>query len=110
MSGGVDPREVARRRVEARVADIPGHVVPTWHEVEGGEWQSWDVAREGERVRVDTRDTSDAVARVLTRLADCTDAPRPGSGSAPRRSRPQRGRRGRRTSRLRAMRDSQENS
>ena len=29
-------REEHRRRVETRVADIPGHVVPTWEDVEAG--------------------------------------------------------------------------
>ena len=66
-----DPEE-HRRRVESRAADIPGHVVPTWHEVEAGEWQEWDVERDGQRLLVDTTDTTDAasaVAHVLAALA-----------------------------------------
>lgn len=35
-----DPTE-HRRRVETRVADIPGHVPPTWAEVEGREHHAW---------------------------------------------------------------------
>lgn len=57
-----------RRRVESRTADIPGHVVPTWAEVEAGTWQEWDVARDGERLLLDTSDTATAVARLLTLL------------------------------------------
>lgn len=59
-----------RRRVESRTADLPGHVVPTWAEVEAGPWQEWDEARDGERLVVDTRDTSVAVTTVLAALVD----------------------------------------
>jgi predicted kinase len=59
-----------RRRVEARTADIPGHVVPTWDEVEGGEWTDWDEARDGRRLLVDSTDTALAVDRVLDALRD----------------------------------------
>lgn len=34
-----------RRRVETRVADIPGHKLPTWHEVAGREYHSWTSPR-----------------------------------------------------------------
>lgn len=54
-----------RRRVETRLADIPGHVVPTWEDVRSGEWAAWDDARDGLRLRVDATDTDAAVARVL---------------------------------------------
>jgi len=33
-----------RRRVEARQADIPGHIVPTWQEVEARDYHPWDRA------------------------------------------------------------------
>lgn len=59
-----------RRRVEARVADIPGHVLPTWDEVQGSEWTAWDEARDGRRLRVDSSDTATAVARVLDAIRD----------------------------------------
>jgi predicted kinase len=39
-----------RRRVESRSADIPGHRVPTWDEVEARDYQPWD----RERLVVDT--------------------------------------------------------
>ena len=62
-------REEHRRRVESRKADIPGHMVPTWEDVERGEWQEWDLERDGERLRVDTTDTAAAVAQVLAQIA-----------------------------------------
>ena len=34
-----------RRRVETRVADIPGHKLPTWHEVTGRECHPWTSPR-----------------------------------------------------------------
>ena len=62
-------REEHRRRVESRVADIPGHVVPTWEDVVRGEWEDWDAERDGDRLLVDTTDTAAAVAQVLARIA-----------------------------------------
>jgi predicted kinase len=52
-----------RRRVETRVADIPGHVVPTWAEVVGRDYRAW----EAERIVVDTAllDPSAAAGAVL---------------------------------------------
>ena len=57
-----------RRRVESRVADIPGHQLPTWDEVQSSEWSIWDEARDGQRVLVDTTDQASAVALVLAEL------------------------------------------
>ena len=34
--------EEHRRRVESRVADIPGMTIPTWADVVGREYHSWD--------------------------------------------------------------------
>jgi predicted kinase len=39
-----------RERVETRVADIPGHRVPTWQEVVGREYRAW----QGDRLIIDT--------------------------------------------------------
>jgi predicted kinase len=39
-----------RRRVESRSADITGHRLPTWPEVVGHDYRSWD----GERLVIDT--------------------------------------------------------
>jgi predicted kinase len=39
-----------RRRVETRVADIPGHIPPTWAEVEAREYHPWP----GDRIVIDT--------------------------------------------------------
>ena len=58
-------REEHRRRVERRVADIPGHEVPTWEVVQSGEWSAWDEARDGPRLLIDATDTAAAVALVL---------------------------------------------
>ncbi|ANY05645.1 AAA family ATPase [Pseudonocardia sp. HH130630-07] len=60
-----DPAE-HRRRVEARVPDLPGQSVPTWTDVQDREWQPFT----GDRLVVDnTGDPADAVARVLTWLS-----------------------------------------
>lgn len=59
-------REEHRRRVERRVADIPDHQVPTWEDVQRGEWSAWDEARDGPRLLVDATDTAAAVAVVLS--------------------------------------------
>jgi predicted kinase len=58
-------REEHRRRVERRVADIPDHEVPTWEEVQSGEWTAWDEVRDGPRLALDATDTASAVALVL---------------------------------------------
>jgi predicted kinase len=39
-----------RRRVETRVADIPGHTPPTWREVEERQYHPWP----GKRIIIDT--------------------------------------------------------
>jgi len=44
-----DP-ERHRERVEMRVADIPGHRVPTWQEVVDRDYQAW----QGDRLVIDT--------------------------------------------------------
>ena len=43
-------RAVHRDRVERRVADIPGHVLPSWDEVVNRDYRPW----EGERLQIDT--------------------------------------------------------
>ncbi len=37
-------RRLHRRRVESRVADIPGHVLPTWQQVLDRPWEPWTSA------------------------------------------------------------------
>jgi len=62
-----DPEE-HRRRVEARVADIPGHVEPTWDEVVVREYEPLELGAAA--FRVDTSvDTNAAVSEVLQHLA-----------------------------------------
>lgn len=57
-----------RRRVEARAADIPGHVVPTWQDVMEREYHPWD---DEPRLIVDTAalTVDEAVSRVLAELS-----------------------------------------
>ena len=52
-----------RRRVETRVADIPGHVLPTWDAVVGRDYRPWETAR----LVVDTArlDASEAAGIIL---------------------------------------------
>jgi predicted kinase len=60
-----DPAE-HRHRVENRVADIPGHRVPTWQEVLGHDYLQWD----RERIVIDTahRAVEDNVEAVVSAL------------------------------------------
>ncbi len=53
-----------RRRVETRAADIPGHRVPTWEEVQDDGWVQWDVLRDGPRTLVDTSNAEAALAEA----------------------------------------------
>jgi predicted kinase len=57
-----DPRE-HQRRVEARVADIPGHVLPTWDEVQNRVYEPWS----GDRLVIDSAQLSaeEAASRVV---------------------------------------------
>lgn len=59
-----------RRRVENRVADIPGHRVPTWHEVQNDGWMPWDNERDGPRTVIDTTSLQSAVSLAGTLLGD----------------------------------------
>lgn len=54
-----------RRRVEARGADLPGFVPPTWDEVVGRDYQ----ARDDDRLVIDTAEVEPEVAVALTRSA-----------------------------------------
>lgn len=59
-----DPGE-HRRRVEGRVAEMPGQHIPTWAEVRGRRWESFTV----DRIVIDSGgDTSADVRRILERL------------------------------------------
>ena len=57
-----------RRRVESRAADLEGHAVPTWHEVQDREYEPWDEPR----LTVDTAAASHAecLAQVLGYVAN----------------------------------------
>ena len=51
--------------VEHRLPDIPDHIVPSWEEVQSGEWSPWDEVRDGPRRLIDTTDTASALPLVL---------------------------------------------
>jgi len=55
-----------RRRVEARSADIAGHVLPTWSQVVGRDYRPWD----GDRLVIDTAQSSveESVRAILAIL------------------------------------------
>ncbi|HEX6976538.1 MAG TPA: AAA family ATPase [Vicinamibacterales bacterium] len=58
--------EEHRRRVEARVADIDGHILPTWNEVISRDYRAWDTPRlviDTSRLEVD-----EAVLRISAAL------------------------------------------
>lgn len=60
-----------RRRVEARVTDLPGFVPPTWDEVVGRDYRPWD----RERLVIDTAGAEPDVAVALIRSALPTRRP-----------------------------------
>jgi len=62
-----DPGE-HRRRVEQRLSDLDGLVVPTWEQVQAREYRSWNVHRDGDRMIVDGSDTEAAMAAIRVRL------------------------------------------
>lgn len=57
-----------RRRVEARRADIPGHQVPTWREVQADGWVPWCIERDGSRTLIDTTSATSALHNALSLL------------------------------------------
>lgn len=61
-------REEHRRRVDARVPDLPGQVVPTWGDVMAREYVPWDDARDGPRVRIDMRDAANGLRAARAAL------------------------------------------
>lgn len=54
-----------RRRVETRTADIPGHEVPSWADVEALAWTLWDDQRDGQRLLIDTTDSGQALGTLM---------------------------------------------
>ena len=63
-----DPVE-HRRRVELREPDIPGHVLPTWRQVQDADWVPWQEDRDGTRLVVNTADADTAWAQVLAGIS-----------------------------------------
>jgi predicted kinase len=60
-------RDEHRRRVEERAADLEGHSVPTWSEVEAREYDPWQEPRLVVDTSVD--DTDGCVRRILAELS-----------------------------------------
>ncbi len=58
-----------RRRVEARTADLEGHLVPTWDEVDNRHYAPWDEQRDGPRVLVDMTNAAEGLVCALSVLA-----------------------------------------
>jgi hypothetical protein len=67
-------RDEHRRRVETRMATVPGLTLPTWAEVESREYHAWDE----NRIAIDTFGKSPiaCLEELVTRLNDSppTDA------------------------------------
>lgn len=59
-----------RRRVESRLADLVGHVVPTWDEGVDREYVPWDERRDGTRALIDMTDSAQGLIRALAFLAE----------------------------------------
>lgn len=59
-----DPAE-HRRRVSARLPDLPDQLVPSWDEVLTGGYVEWDETRDGDRLVVDMTDTDEGVSNAL---------------------------------------------
>ena len=57
-----------RRRVEARLPDLPEQRVPTWSDVTSLDYAQWDEDRDGERTSVDTTDRGAALAAALVAI------------------------------------------
>ena len=53
-----------RRRVEQRVSDLDGLVVPTWQQVQAAGYVPWQESRDGARLRVDGADTAAAIQAI----------------------------------------------
>ncbi|WP_159995872.1 AAA family ATPase [Roseomonas sp. 18066] len=66
-----DPAE-HRRRVEGRVADIPGHAQPDWASVQRHDYAAWDTPRHG----LDTAGLP--LEAAMARLRALVDGPPPG--------------------------------
>jgi predicted kinase len=63
-----------RRRVQQRRPDMPRQQVPTWEDVEAGEWAPWDETRDGPRTVIDTTSAETALASALKIIVVDEDA------------------------------------
>ena len=62
-----DPAE-HQRRVAARRPDLPGQSVPTWDDVVGADYVTWDEGRDGKRHTIDMTDAQQGLAAALAYL------------------------------------------
>jgi predicted kinase len=63
------PEAEHRRRVEERISDVEGLVLPTWDAVRAHDYRPWDEQRDGPRVVVDgAAPTEESVAAVLAAI------------------------------------------
>jgi predicted kinase len=65
-----------RRRVESRGPEMPGHVQPTWEQVQRRHYEPWPPELAGRLVIDNTGDVTEHIARILSVLP-ATDAPGP---------------------------------
>lgn len=74
-------RDEHRRRVETRLAEIPGLQLPGWNEVVGREYHAWPEAP----ITVDTarKSVDSCFAELLVAIASATTTAAPGNGNPP---------------------------
>lgn len=58
-----------RRRVEAREAEMPGHGVPTWEQVQRRRYEPWPPELSGRLVVDNIGDATENVARIVAELS-----------------------------------------
>jgi predicted kinase len=67
----LDDEAEHRRRVEQRVSDLDGMVVPTWEQVLAGGYAPWQEHRDGARLLVDGDDDGAALAAIVEYVNLC---------------------------------------
>ena len=72
LETSVPDEDEHRRRVEARLPDMPGQAVPSWQDVARAGWVAWDEDRDGRRVRIDMTDAREGLAAAVRACADAS--------------------------------------
>ena len=62
--------ELHRRRIEARRADLPGHEMPTWHDVTRLDYEPWPDAD----MVVDTADSDDGAVEAIVAIVNQSES------------------------------------